>query len=128
MKADDSIGLEVEEKVAALPNGGVLLLENLKFYKEEKKNDLEHAKKMVSNADFYVNDAFGTTHRAHASTKGVRYGVPIVVIAGVWCLFLLLNSSFSHSYYDYLGMSISKAPPACSCFEKFFKVLLKTVA
>jgi phosphoglycerate kinase len=71
MKVDDSIGLEVEEKVTALPNGGVLLLENLKFYKEEKKNDPEHAKKLAANADLYVNDAFGTTHRAHASTKGV---------------------------------------------------------
>ncbi len=128
MKANDSIGPEVEEKVAALPNGGVLLLENLKFYKEEKKNDPEHAKKLASNVDFYVNDAFGIAHRAHASTKGVRYGVPITVIARVWCLFLLLNSSFSHSYYDYPGMSISKAPSACSCFEELFKVLLKTIA
>jgi hypothetical protein len=56
------------------------------------------------------------------------YGVPVAVIAGVWCLFLLLNSSFSHSYYDDPGMSISKAPPACTCFEELFKVLLKTVA
>jgi hypothetical protein len=128
VKADDSIGPEVEEKVVALPNGGVLLLENLKLYKEEKKNDLKHAKKLASNANFYVNDTFGTTHRAHASTKGVMYGVPVAVIAGVWCLFLLLNSSFSHSYYDYPGMSISKASSACSCFEELFKVLLKTVA
>jgi phosphoglycerate kinase len=52
VKADDSIGPEVEEKVVALPNGGVLLLENLKFYKEEKKNDPEHAKKLASNVDF----------------------------------------------------------------------------
>ncbi len=71
MKADDSIGPEMEEKVAALPNGGVLLLENLKFYKEEKKNDPKHANKLVSNADLYVNDTFGTSHRAHASIEGV---------------------------------------------------------
>jgi phosphoglycerate kinase len=71
VKADDSIGPEVEEKVAALPNGGVLLLENLRFYKEEEKNDPEHAKKLAANADLYVNDAFGTAHRAHASTEGV---------------------------------------------------------
>jgi phosphoglycerate kinase len=71
VKVDDSIGPEVEEKVAALPNGGVLLLENLKFYKEEEKNDPEHAKKLATNADLYVNDAFGTAHRAHASTEGV---------------------------------------------------------
>jgi hypothetical protein len=66
----------------------------------------------------------------NSSTKAtvVWYGVPIAVIVGVWCLFLLLNSSFSHSYYDYLGMSISKAPSMCNCFEELFKVLLKTVA
>jgi hypothetical protein len=58
----------------------------------------------------------------------IWYGVLVAVITRVWCLFLLLNSSFSHSYYDYLGMSISKAPPAWSCFEELFKVLLKTVA
>ncbi|CAK9250560.1 unnamed protein product [Sphagnum jensenii] len=71
VKADDSIGPEVEEKVVALPNGGVLFLENLRFYKEEEKNDPEHAKKLVANVDLYVNDAFGITHCAHASTKGV---------------------------------------------------------
>eukprot|EP00249_Psilotum_nudum_P010795 c22774_g1_i1 orf=510-1988(-) len=70
-KADDSIGEEVAKKVASLPDGGVLLLENLRFYKEEEKNDLEHAKKLASVADLYVNDAFGTAHRAHASTEGV---------------------------------------------------------
>jgi hypothetical protein len=65
-----------------------------------------------------------------SSTKAVAvwYGVPVAVIVGVWCLFLLLNSSFNHNYYDYPGMSISKAPPACSCFEELFKVLLKIVA
>lgn len=78
-KADDSIGEEVEKKVAALPNGGVLLLENVRFYKEEEKNDLEHAKKLASVADIYVNDAFGTAHRAHASTEGVtKYLKPSV--------------------------------------------------
>lgn len=78
-KADDSIGEEVEKKVAALPNGGVLLLENLRFYKEEEKNDPEHAKKLASVADLYVNDAFGTAHRAHASTEGVtKYLSPSV--------------------------------------------------
>eukprot|EP00250_Pteridium_aquilinum_P009418 c18657_g1_i1 orf=330-1631(-) len=78
-KADDSIGEEVEKKVAALPNGGVLLLENVRFYKEEEKNDPEHAKKLASIADLYVNDAFGTAHRAHASTEGVtKYLSPSV--------------------------------------------------
>jgi Phosphoglycerate kinase len=52
----------------------VLVLENVRFYKEETKNDVEFAKKLAANADLFVNDAFGTAHRAHASTEGVtRY-------------------------------------------------------
>ncbi len=73
VKTDDSIGDEVTAKVAALQNGQVLLLENVRFYPEEEKNDPEFAKKLASNADFYVNDAFGTAHRAHASTEGVTH-------------------------------------------------------
>lgn len=69
--ANDCIGEEVEKKVAALPDGGVLLLENVRFHKEEEKNDPEFAKKLASFADLYVNDAFGSAHRAHASTEGV---------------------------------------------------------
>lgn len=71
VKADDCIGPEVEKMVAALPEGGVILLENVRFYKEEEKNEPEFAKKLASLADLYVNDAFGTAHRAHASTEGV---------------------------------------------------------
>ncbi len=71
VKTDDCIGDDVAAKVGALQNGQVLLLENVRFYKEEEKNDPEFAKKLASNADFYVNDAFGTAHRAHASTEGV---------------------------------------------------------
>ena len=70
-KADDVIGPEVEKLVAALPNGAVLLLENVRFYKEEEKNEPEFAKKLAGLADLFVNDAFGTAHRAHASTEGV---------------------------------------------------------
>ncbi|CAM8891123.1 unnamed protein product [Rhodiola kirilowii] len=70
-KADDCIGPDVEKLVAELPEGGVLLLENVRFYKEEEKNEPEFAKKLASLADLYVNDAFGTAHRAHASTEGV---------------------------------------------------------
>ena len=69
--ANDCIGEEVEKLAAALPEGGVLLLENVRFYKEEEKNDPDFAKKLASVADLYVNDAFGTAHRAHASTEGV---------------------------------------------------------
>ncbi|KAF3775181.1 Phosphoglycerate kinase [Nymphaea thermarum] len=70
-RAEDCIGAEVEKQVASLPEGRVLLLENVRFYKEEEKNDPEFAKKLASLADLYVNDAFGTAHRAHASTEGV---------------------------------------------------------
>ncbi|XP_068654229.1 phosphoglycerate kinase, cytosolic-like [Aristolochia californica] len=77
--ADDCIGEVVERLVTALPDGGVLLLENVRFYKEEEKNDSEFAKKLASLADLYVNDAFGTAHRAHASTEGVtKYLKPAV--------------------------------------------------
>ncbi|XP_027061781.2 phosphoglycerate kinase, cytosolic-like [Coffea arabica] len=77
--ANDCIGEEVEKLVASLPEGGVLLLENVRFHKEEEKNDPEFAKKLASLADLYVNDAFGTAHRAHASTEGVaQYLKPAV--------------------------------------------------
>uniref|UniRef100_A0A3B6TQD6 Phosphoglycerate kinase n=2 Tax=Triticum aestivum TaxID=4565 RepID=A0A3B6TQD6_WHEAT len=77
--ANDCIGEEVEKLATALPDGGVLLLENVRFYKEEEKNDPEFAKKLASVADLYVNDAFGTAHRAHASTEGVtKYLRPAV--------------------------------------------------
>lgn len=73
VKTDDSIGEEVATKVGALQNGQVALLENVRFYPEEEKNDPEFAKKLASVADLYVNDAFGTAHRAHASTEGVTH-------------------------------------------------------
>ncbi|KAL1823042.1 hypothetical protein DCAR_0310896 [Daucus carota subsp. sativus] len=77
--ANDCIGEEVEKLVAEIPEGGVLLLENVRFYKEEEKNDPDFAKKLASLADLYVNDAFGTAHRAHASTEGVaKYLKPAV--------------------------------------------------
>ena len=66
--ADDCIGQQAIEKSKALKPGEVLLLENLRFYKEEEKGDKEFAKKLASLGDVYVNDAFGTAHRAHAST------------------------------------------------------------
>ncbi|GAV89642.1 PGK domain-containing protein [Cephalotus follicularis] len=77
--ANDCIGEEVEKLVAEIPEGGALLLENVRFYKEEEKNEPEFAKKLASLADLYVNDAFGTAHRAHASTEGVaKYLKPSV--------------------------------------------------
>jgi phosphoglycerate kinase len=66
--ANDCIGAEAVEKAAALKPGQVLLLENLRFYKEEEKGDTAFAEKLAKLGDVYVNDAFGTAHRAHAST------------------------------------------------------------
>lgn len=66
--ADDCIGEQAQQKAAGLQAGQVLLLENLRFYKEEEKGDRAFAEKLASLADVYVNDAFGTAHRAHAST------------------------------------------------------------
>uniref|UniRef100_A0A7S3RA53 Phosphoglycerate kinase n=2 Tax=Eukaryota TaxID=2759 RepID=A0A7S3RA53_DUNTE len=68
---EDCIGEPVDKAVAAMANGEVALLENVRFYKQEEKNDSEFAKQLASKADIYVNDAFGTAHRAHASTEGV---------------------------------------------------------
>jgi 3-phosphoglycerate kinase len=72
----DSVGPEVEAAVNKLQDGDVVLLENVRFHPEEEKNDPEFAKKLASLADLYVNDAFGTAHRAHASTEGVTKYIP----------------------------------------------------
>lgn len=69
--ADDCIGEKVEQLANALPAGGVLLLENVRYYSEEEANDPAFAEKLARVADVYVNDAFGAAHRAHASTEGV---------------------------------------------------------
>lgn len=69
--ADDCIGEAVEKMANALPPGGVLLLENVRYYNEEEANDPVFAEKLGRLADVYVNDAFGAAHRAHASTEGV---------------------------------------------------------
>ena len=69
----DCVGPEVESAVKGLGNGDVLLLENLRYYKEETDNDPGFAKRLAGIGDIYVNDAFGTAHRAHASTEGVTH-------------------------------------------------------
>lgn len=74
--AKDVIGSEVAAQVAALNKGDVLLLENVRFYAEEEANDPEFAKSLAAFGDVYVNDAFGTAHRAHASTEGVAHYLP----------------------------------------------------
>lgn len=74
--ADDVIGESAQKLVAELKEGEVVLLENVRYHAEEEKNDSEFAKKLASLADIYVNDAFGTAHRAHASTAGVADYLP----------------------------------------------------
>jgi phosphoglycerate kinase len=74
----DCIGNEVEDANATLQTGEVLLLENLRFHPEEEANDPDFARKLASLADIYVNDAFGSAHRAHASTEGVAHFLPAV--------------------------------------------------
>jgi phosphoglycerate kinase len=74
--APDCIGPQVENLVSKMKDGDVLLLENLRYHAEEEKNDEDFAKNLASIADFFVNDAFGTAHRAHASTVGIAKFLP----------------------------------------------------
>ena len=74
--APDCVGAEVEKEVSQLQEGQVLLLENVRFHAEEEKNNPEFAKALAELADIYVNDAFGTAHRAHASTEGIAHHIP----------------------------------------------------
>lgn len=76
--ASDVVGEDAQAKAAALKDGEIMLIENVRFHKEEEKNDPEFAKKLASLAEIYVNDAFGTSHRAHASTAGVADYLPAV--------------------------------------------------
>lgn len=76
--AADCIGPQAESAAAGLKPGEILVLENTRFYPGEEKNDLELARQMASLADIYVNDAFGTAHRAHSSTEGVARYLPAV--------------------------------------------------
>jgi phosphoglycerate kinase len=76
--AEDCVGPAAEAAAKALKPGGILLLENTRFHPEEEKNDLELAKQMAALADVYVNDAFGSAHRAHSSTEGVARFLPAV--------------------------------------------------
>lgn len=74
--AEDCIGAKVKQVVSSMQEKDVLLLENVRFYAEEEKNDKEFAKKLAELGDIYINDAFGTSHRAHASTAGVAEFLP----------------------------------------------------
>ena len=94
--AEDCIGEPAESKVKALADGDVALLENLRFHAEEEKNDDGFSKQLASLCDLYVNDAFGTAHRAHASTVGITHHVSKAA-AG-----LLMEKEL-----DYLGRAIN---------------------
>ncbi|HEX7432311.1 MAG TPA: phosphoglycerate kinase [Anaerolineaceae bacterium] len=76
--AEDCVGPATEAAAKALKPGQILLLENTRFHPEEEKNDMELARKMAALADVYVNDAFGSAHRAHSSTEGVAHFLPAV--------------------------------------------------
>jgi phosphoglycerate kinase len=93
--APDCVGPEAERAVAAMHDGDVLMLENVRFHPEEEENDPAFARRLAALADVYVNDAFGTAHRAHASTEGVAHLLPAV--AG-----LLMEKEL-----DYLGRAVA---------------------
>lgn len=93
-KMNDCIGDEVRDAAMNLKDGDVLLLENVRFYKAETKNDPKFAEQLASVAELYVNDAFGTAHRAHASTEGVTKFVPGV------------SGFLMQKELDYLGRAI----------------------
>ena len=94
--ASDCVGNEVLNQSKALNDGDVLLLENLRFHAEEEANDAEFSKQLAALCDVYVNDAFGTAHRAHASTVGM---IPFVGKGGAG---LLMEKELS-----YLGKAVS---------------------
>ena len=73
---DDTIGDKVKEKINLMNDGDILLLENVRFYKEEETNDANFSKELGSLGDIYINDAFSTAHRAHASTEGITKYLP----------------------------------------------------
>ena len=97
--ADDCIGPNVEQMVASLKDGDVLLLENLRFHKEEEKNDPNFARQIAKLGDVYVNDAFGTAHREHASTFGAAQalaGKPRVIGQLIQKELKFLGEAISH--------------------------------
>ncbi|MCI1858610.1 MAG: phosphoglycerate kinase [Sporolactobacillus sp.] len=103
-KADQVVGPEVEAAAAKLKDGDVLLLENVRFEKGEKKNDPELAKAFASLADIYVNDAFGTAHRAHASTEGITHYLPAVAGFLMEKELKILQASLEHPKHPFTAI------------------------
>ena len=102
--APDCIGTETEKLINEMKPGDVVLLENLRFHKEEEKNDPEFSKKLAKLGDIYINDAFGSAHRAHASTEGVTKFIKVCA-AGY-----LMQKEL-----DYLGSALSNPKrPYCA--------------
>jgi phosphoglycerate kinase len=114
IQATDVVGEDAQAKVKALENGHVLVLENVRFEVGEEQNDPTFAKALASLADVYVNDAFGTSHRAHASTEGVAHLVPLAV-AG-----LLMSAEI-----EALGGILSNAPKPLTAIVGGSKVSTK---
>ena len=94
--ADDCIGPEAESAVKALKAGDVLLLENLRFHKEEEKNDKGFVDQLAALGDIYVNDAFSAAHRAHASTEGVAHRLPALAGRLMQAELEALNKALGH--------------------------------
>ena len=103
--ADDCIGESTEAIVNDLQDGDILLLENLRFYNEEEKNNPEFAKKLASYGDIYINDAFGTAHRAHASTEGVTHHIKTCAAGYLMQKELeYLSKAVSHPEHPYVAI------------------------
>ena len=106
--AKDVIGEDAQKLTSEIKEGEVVLLENVRFHKEEEKNDPEFAKKLASFAEIYVNDAFGTAHRAHASTAGVADYLPAVSGFLIEKELEFLGSSLENPVRPFLTTGFSK--------------------
>lgn len=102
--ATDSIGDIADQAVASLPDGGVLLLENTRFYPGEEKNDPELSAKLAQHGDIFVNDAFGSAHRAHSSTVGVTEHLPSVAGLLMEKEIAYLSSAIENPYRPFVAI------------------------
>lgn len=100
----DCIGPRVEAALAAMRDGDVVLMENVRFHGEEEKNDPDFAKALAAGKDFYVNDAFGTSHRAHASTEGVAHLLPSALGFLMEKEVTYLSRALQHPEHPYLAI------------------------